>query len=162
MVDVAASTSALPTMLVPGSRSSPRIRTSRSPRSSAPSAEASPSSRSAAGASSVPPDRPTESIGTPINSNAPIEEPRSGVHAPELAARDVEDLAMDVVREIRGEEEDGAGRLGGLGGTPERNDHRGHRPLLLRDPELDLLAPSFDRLGLLLGLGEAGLHEAKG
>ena len=42
------------------------MRTSRSPRSRAPSRSSSPCSRTAAGACSVPPARPTESIGTPM------------------------------------------------------------------------------------------------
>ena len=49
-----------------GSRSSPRIRTSRSPRSSAPRRAGRSCARAAAGACSVPPARPTESIGTPM------------------------------------------------------------------------------------------------
>ena len=63
---VVASVSAMPITPVAGSRSSPRIRTSRSPRSSAPMRAGRPCSRTAAGACSVPPARPTESIGTPI------------------------------------------------------------------------------------------------
>ena len=63
---VVASVSAMPITPLAGSRSSPRIRTSRSPRSSAPMRAGRPCSRSAAGACSVPPARPTESIGTPM------------------------------------------------------------------------------------------------
>src|SRR5690348_3629750 len=148
-VEVVASTSELPRTPVVGSRFSPRIRTSRSPASPAPRAAATPNSRSAAGASSVPPERPTESIGTPIRTNRRMREPRSAVHAPELPAGDVQHLAVDVVRQLRREEEDGARRLGGLRRAPERDDHRRHSTLLLRDPELDLLAAALDRLGLL-------------
>ena len=62
---VTPSTSSIPITPVAGSRASERMRTSRSPASRAPSRSTSPASRSAAGASSVPPARPTESIGTP-------------------------------------------------------------------------------------------------
>ena len=63
---VVASVSAMPITPLTGSRSSPRIRTSRSPRSSAPRRAGRSCSRTAAGACSVPPARPTESIGTPM------------------------------------------------------------------------------------------------
>ena len=61
------STSGAATIPDSGSRRSPRIRTSRSSRSRASIAAGMPRARSAAGASSVPPDRPTESVGTPMN-----------------------------------------------------------------------------------------------
>ena len=66
---VVASTPSIPITPVSGSRASPRIATSRSPRSVAPSRSTMPCSRSAAGASSVPPERPTESIGTPMTAH---------------------------------------------------------------------------------------------
>ena len=55
-----------PTTPVAGSRTSERMWTSRSPRSVAPMRSTRPCARTAAGASSVPPSWPTESIGTPM------------------------------------------------------------------------------------------------
>ena len=73
------------------------------------------------------------------------------------------DLAVHVVGERRGEEEDRAGGLLGLGGAAERDDRRGHRPHLLGDAELDLLAARRGHLAaLLLGRGEPRFDEAEG
>src|SRR5207344_558031 len=68
---VAVTTKKLPRMPVTGSRTSPRIRTSRSP-ASALQRSANPSARNFAGPCSVPPARPTESIGTPRNVSSVI------------------------------------------------------------------------------------------
>ena len=61
-------------------------------------------------------------------------------HAAELSTGDVQDLAMDVVGELRAEEQDRPRRLLGLGGAAERDDHGRHRAHLLGDAQLDLLA----------------------
>ena len=61
-------------------------------------------------------------------------------HAGELAAGDVEHLAVDEVRPRRAEEEHAAGRLLGRARAAERDQHRGHPAQLVGDAELDLLA----------------------
>ena len=72
-------------------------------------------------------------------------------------------LAVHVVGEPGAEEEHRRRGLLGLGGAAERDDHRGHRPHLLGDPEVDLLAVAdLDLLALLLRLRQPGLDEAEG
>src|SRR6185312_13557594 len=82
-------------------------------------------------------------------------------HAGELAAGDVQHLAVDEVRPRRAEEEHAAGRLLGGAGAPERDQHRGHAAHLVGDAELDLLAADLHRVVLDLGCGEAGLDPAE-
>src|SRR3954469_17016618 len=67
-----------------GSRSSPTIRTGRSPASRAPSASAIPWSRNTPGASSVPPGLPRLSMGTPTTT---IAFTRAGYRPPRPVAR---------------------------------------------------------------------------
>ena len=76
-------------------------------------------------------------------------EEASGVHPAELAAGDVEDLAVDVVGERRAEEEHRAGGLLGLRPAGRAGSSSpSHRPHLLGDAELDLLAALAGRLHL--------------
>src|SRR6185312_8614156 len=87
---------------------------------------------------------------------------RSARHPAELATGDVERLAVDVVRPRRAEDEDAARGLLRRRAPAERDQHRRHLPHLLGDAELDLLAATLDRLGALLGGGQARLDEAEG
>src|SRR3954453_885396 len=83
-------------------------------------------------------------------------------HAGELAAGDVEDLAVDEVRPRRTEEEHAAGRLLGGAGTPQRDQQGGHAAHLVRDAELDLLAADLHLVVVDLGRGQARLDPAEG
>src|SRR3954447_19173578 len=62
------------------------------------------------------------------------------VHAAELTAGHVQDLAVHVVRERRGQEQNRLGRLLGLRRAPERDDGARKLAHLLRDAECHLLA----------------------
>src|SRR5215213_4360654 len=86
----------------------------------------------------------------------------SGRHAGELAAGDVEHLAVHEVRPRRAQEEHARGRLLGRAGAAEGDDHRGHGAHLLRDAELHLLPVDLHRVVGLLGGGEARLDPAEG
>src|SRR3712207_4259066 len=86
---------------------------------------------------------------------------RSG-HAGELPARDVQGLAVHVVRPGRAQEEDAAGGLLRGARPPERDEHRGHAAQLVGDAELDLLAPDLHDVGVLLGGRQAGFDVAEG
>src|SRR3954447_27026863 len=82
-------------------------------------------------------------------------------HAGELAAGDVEDLAVDEVRPRRAQEEHAARGLLGGPGAPERDEHRGHAAHLVGDAELDLLAVDLHLVVVDLGGGQAGLDPAE-
>src|ERR1700750_2242050 len=71
---------------------------------------------------------------------------RLGRHAGELAAGDVQHLAVDEVRPRRAEEEHAAGGLLRRARTPERDHHARHRAHLVRDAELDRLAVDLHRV----------------
>src|SRR5215212_4561231 len=83
----------------------------------------------------------------------------SEVHARELPAGHVDDLAVDEVRPWRAEQEDRARGLLRRARAAERDEHRAHAAQLLGDAELDLLA--VDLHDVLVGLrrGEPRLDE---
>src|SRR5215212_3232798 len=83
-------------------------------------------------------------------------------HSAEHAARDVQRLAVHVVRPRRAEEEDRAGGLLRRRGAADGDHHRRHPAHLLGDAELDLLAADLHRVVVDLGLREARVHEAEG
>src|SRR3954447_8958507 len=83
-------------------------------------------------------------------------------HAGELAAGDVEDLAVDEVRPRRAEEEHAAGRLLPRLGAPQRDQHGGHPPHLVENAELALLAADLHLVVVDLGRGQARLDPAEG
>src|SRR5215213_2724467 len=78
-------------------------------------------------------------------------------HPAEHAARDVQRLAVDVVRPRGAEEDHRAGGLLRRCGPADRDHHRGHPAHLLRDAELDLLAADLHLVLVVLGLREAGV-----
>src|SRR3712207_5653608 len=83
------------------------------------------------------------------------------LHPGELAAGDVEHLAVDVVRPRRAQEEDAARRLLRGARAPERDEHGRHAAQLVRDAELHLLAVDLHLVRGVLGRREARLDEAE-
>src|SRR6185437_6761471 len=83
---------------------------------------------------------------TPGAGHARLPERTLGSHPDELAAGDVEHLAVHVVGPRRAQEEDPARCLLRRAGAPERDQHRGHLAHLLGNAELDLLAADLHRV----------------
>src|SRR5215211_9200038 len=82
-------------------------------------------------------------------------------HTGELAARDVEHLAVDEVRPRGAEEEHAARGLLRRAGAAERDQRRRHPAHPVRDPELHALAVDLDLVRLHLRRGQARLDPAE-
>src|SRR5829696_2052417 len=102
-------------------------------------------------------DTPTTPRGVSRSSWEGLTSLMSGRHTRELAARDVEHLAVHEVRPGRAEEEDAAGGLLRRARAAERDEHRRHPPHLVRDPELDALAADLHLVVLHLRRRQARL-----
>src|SRR5215207_2068379 len=107
-------------------------------------------------------DPPTTPRGVSRSSWEGLTSLMSGRHTRELAARDVEHLAVHEVRPGRAEEEDAAGGLLRRARAAERDEHLRHAAQLVGDAELHLLATDLHGVRLLLGRGQARLDEAEG
>src|SRR5215207_10512399 len=91
-------------------------------------------------------DPPTTPRGVSRSSREGLTSLMSGRHTRELAARDVEHLAVHEVRPGRAQEEHAAGGLLRGARAPDRDQHRRHAAHLVRNAELDLLAADLHRV----------------